>query len=254
MRFVSVSCLVLLLFLITIVVKGAGRPVKEEFALVALEAPPDAGVDDTFPDGGIDGGVEVVDLAPETASVAQPPGGSSQRVRSFETHTAPVHMSVFANPVAALLWGGIVGMELGRKITAGLRLRIPNAGLLPYTLEGDDSEFEWGLGGSLGVRFYRYGDARPNGFYFGLLAEYYHVTGRRPSYDWQLGYLAPAIDVGYRRIFGHVFLSLGGTLGCFINIYRKRAYDFGWTETGDPGLPLPLTELTLEIGWIGAIQ
>ena len=164
---------------------------------VSTEVGSTEGFDGDDVDAGVDGGEPESPTAVE--EIAAPPVAVMQAPKTLKL---PLAFAGFLDPGSALGWGASAGFEVGRKSSFVLSVRVPNAGLFPYGAQGEDSDFEWGLGVAVGLRRYFRADGSLRGVYFGGSLEYLRVAGRRDVYDWRYAYFGPSLQVGYRFVFG----------------------------------------------------
>jgi hypothetical protein len=121
-----------------------------------------------------------------------------------------------------LQFGLIPRLEIGGSTTFLMGAHFFNTGALSYVvLPGDEEEDElnFSIGGNIGLRSYLGGGQR--GGYFGAFLEYASVTTSDPTDDraeYHRGAVIPAVDAGYRWVWGTFLLDLGGLAGAAIPV------------------------------------
>ena len=140
-----------------------------------------------------------------------PPSGASSA-------DVPRGVNLHVNALGVLQFGLIPRIEMGGSTTFLLGAHFFNTGALSYVViaGGDDEEFDFGLGGNVGLRHYFNARGAQAGGYLGALLEYASLTTSDDTDDmaeYQRQVLIPAVDAGYRWVWGSFLLDLGGIVG-----------------------------------------
>lgn len=134
----------------------------------------------------------------------------------------PGGTNVHINALGLLQFGVIPRVEFGGATTLLLGAHFFNTGILSYSvIPGDSSAdtFSFGIGGNVGVRRYFHPDGGQAGAYLGGFLELAYIKTVDESDDmaeYHRNLLIPAVDAGYRWVWGKFLLDLGGIVGAAI--------------------------------------
>lgn len=129
---------------------------------------------------------------------------------------APSGTNVHINALGLLQFGLIPRIEFGGATTLLLGLHFFNTGVLSYSVIPGDDAFSFGIGGNIGVRRYFHPDGGQAGAYLGGFLELAYIKIVDDSDDmaeYHRNLLIPAVDAGYRWVWGKFLLDLGGVIG-----------------------------------------
>jgi hypothetical protein len=115
-------------------------------------------------------------------------------------------------------FGLALGFEHGQQNSILLRARALNTGVMSHAVyaENEYERFEWGFGGSVGMRHYEATWGNLRGFYYGGGVDYsvIRLMNRvRASDGHVLHSVAPFGEFGYRWVFSSFAIGLGPTIG-----------------------------------------
>jgi hypothetical protein len=153
-------------------------------------------------------------LTSRVASSSEPEQPSVERARDSVVN---VHVDV----LSGLQFGLAPTVEVGTRFSGYARMRVLNTGLASYFVLGRDREddFQWGLGGALGMHVFSRHARNMCGFYGGPALEYVWMQTRDVKRDfatYRTQLLVPQVDFGYRWRFGNFLLGLGARIGLAI--------------------------------------
>jgi hypothetical protein len=164
------------------------------------------------------------------AGAGEPVSAPSGRVASGAFHL---------NALGLLTFGLMAGLELGgRHLGLLTRARFVQAGVANHFLYPDRDEGEtlgFGLGASLGVRYYTAHRDWLSGFYIGGMGEWSHVTVDDPEESKTEVYRRASFgaDLGYRWNLAGFLLGLGAIAGWSVPLSSEDRFDDGTTEERD---------------------
>jgi hypothetical protein len=135
-----------------------------------------------------------------------------------------LHMDV----LGLLQFGLTPTLEIGKKFSGYLRVRPLNTGMASYYVLGrNNDDFQWGLGGTLGMHIFSAGKGNMRGVFGGPALEYVYVRQHDRVVDravYGTHSLIPQLDAGYRWAFNRLLLGVGGRVGLAIPISE---FDWG---------------------------
>lgn len=142
-------------------------------------------------------------------------------------------VNLHMDALGMLQFGLTPTLEIGKKFSGYLRVRPLNTGLASYyLLDRNHDDFQWGLGGALGMHVFSAGRGNMRGVFGGPALEYVFVRQRDGLYDravYGTHALIPQLDAGYRWAFGRLLLGLGGRVGLSIPV---GAFDWALKPNG----------------------
>jgi hypothetical protein len=172
----------------------------------------------------------VAEPPPPAPAAAPPPAAApiaTGRLESYGDSSRPQrspsadsHVNVNVNVLGLLQLGMVPGIEVGgRNFGLTARVRLMQTGLLSHLVladPNDDEVFASGYGLGLVARYYTGFGGNMRGFYVGAGLEYVSTriedtTDDMEAYDTTL--LIPELDIGYRWVWGHFLLEVGGSAG-----------------------------------------
>lgn len=200
--------------------------------------------------------------APAPASTAVPPPASPPAAAGMPTADAPLSRTNFHFSVLGLLQFGLAPeLEFGGATSFFVRARFFNTGLLSYyAIPSSNDKLNWGFGAGIGFRFYPLGNGSMRGFQVGGVLEwaYTSTTDDHSDYAQYLTHsLIPALDVGYRWVFGKFLIGVGITGGTSLPIAHE---DVPVASASGPGCRysdscqgnrnlVPFGMLNVDLGW-----
>lgn len=183
-----------------------------------------------------------------------------ERQRLAGQKSADLKSVLFGDLGGIVGYGLAVGLEHGKQNSFMLRARSLNTGIMSHAsyAENEFERFEWGVGGSVGMRHYEattWGNLR--GFYYGGGVDYTvsRVANRVRVGEGRMRHsVAPFGEFGYRWVFGSFAIGFGPTIGLrypvgtgFLSTYKPICGDKERCDESDrrrfEGV------LHLEVGW-----
>jgi hypothetical protein len=167
-----------------------------------------------------------VAAAPTVPAPAEPvPVAPPAPALEPEKARVPRGANLHVNALGLLQFGLIPRLELGGSTTFLLGAHFFNTGALSYVvIPGGEEELNFSVGGNLGVRTYFHAKGGQRGGYFGAFLEYASIATTDDSDDrakYERGLLIPAVDAGYRWVWGKFLLDLGGVAGAAFVVSAK---------------------------------
>lgn len=137
---------------------------------------------------------------------------------------APTGVNLHVNALGPLQFGLIPRLEIGGSTTVLLGAHFFNSGLLSYVVlqdPSDDEYFDFGIGANFGLRHYFNAGGGQAGFYLGAFVEYAFTrviddVDDRAAY--QRHSIVPAVDIGYRWVWGKFLLDVGVLAGAAVGV------------------------------------
>ncbi len=173
---------------------------------------------------------------PARSREGSPPGANNGSAESAtppaESATAPVDqeepvpkgVNLHINALGLLQFGLIPQLELGGSTTFLLGTHFYNTGALSYVVVVGDEYLDFSIGGNLGVRHYFDPEGGQQGFYLGGFFEYAYLDMHDDFQDYaryERHMAIPAVDIGYRWVWGSFLLDLGAITGVAIPVVAR---------------------------------
>jgi hypothetical protein len=167
-------------------------------------------------------------------------------------------VNLHADIAGALQFGVTPTIEVGKRVSGYLQLRVMNAGLASYLAlgRGPDDRFRLGIGAALGLHLFGAERGNMRGLYGGLAMEYVFVETRDDSTsfaEFRTHALIPQLDFGYRWGIGQLLVGVAVKLGLSIPISddARAIGDMGCRDgICDKQAPIMfIPGLVLDLGW-----
>ena len=146
----------------------------------------------------------------------------SEEVKPVREKPGPSGANLHVNALGVVQFGLIPRLEIGGSTTFLLGAHFYNTGVLSHVvIPGDDEELQFSIGGNIGLRHYFNRGGGQYGGYFGGYLEYASLTMTDETSDmaeYNRRMVIPAVDAGYRWVWGSFLLDLGGMAGAAIPV------------------------------------